>query len=157
MNYENFLKQNQFNFDIKNLNLIQKKMIEDLNNHHYKKCIEYKKIIKNFYGENNSSYFNKMLPINLFKNFELKSISNDQVFKVMLSSGTSGLQSKIFLDKNNALKQKIILHKIVSEYLGSERLPMLIIDKNPKYLKNKMTAKEAAIVFSFLEKIILIF
>ena len=47
----------------------------------------------------------------------------------MLSSGTSGLQSKIFLDKNNALKQKIILHKIVSEYLGSERLPMLIIDR----------------------------
>lgn len=153
MNYENFLKQNPFNFDIKNLNLIQKKMIEDLNNHHYKKCIEYKKIIKNFYGENNSSYFNKMLPINLFKNFELKSISNDQVFKVMLSSGTSGLQSKIFLDKNNALKQKIILHKIVSEYLGSERLPMLIIDKNPKYLKNKMTAKEAAIVgFSIFGK-----
>ena len=95
MNYENFLKQNPFNFDIKNLNLIQKKMIEDLNNHHYKKCIEYKKIIKNFYGENNSSYFNKMLPINLFKNFELKSISNDQVFKVML--GTSG--QKYFLIK----------------------------------------------------------
>ena len=70
-----------------------------------------------------------MLPINLFKNFELKSISNDQVFKVMLSSGTSGLQSKIFLDKNNALKQKIILHKIVSEYLGSERLPMLSLTR----------------------------
>ena len=26
----------------------------------------------------------------------------------MLSSGTSGVQSKIFLDKNNAFKQKII-------------------------------------------------
>ena len=153
MNYKNFIKQDPFNFEIKNLNLIQKKMIEYLNNHHYKKCIEYKKIIKMVYDKKNSNLFNKMLPINLFKNFELKSISNDQVFKVMLSSGTSGLQSKIFLDKNNALKQKIILHKIVSEYIGSERLPMLIIDKNPKYLKNEMTAKEAAIVgFSIFGK-----
>ena len=153
MNYKNFIKQDPFNFEIKDLNLIQKKMIEYLNNHHYKKCIEYKKIIKIVYDKKNSNLFNKMLPINLFKNFELKSISNDQVFKVMLSSGTSGLQSKIFLDKNNALKQKIILHKIVSEYIGSERLPMLIIDKNPKYLKNEMTAKEAAIVgFSIFGK-----
>ena len=94
-----------------------------------------------------------MLPINLFKNFELKSITNDQIFKIMLSSGTSGLQSKIFLDKENALKQKIILHKIVREYLGLERLPMLIIDKNPKFSKDKMTAKEAAIIgFSIFGK-----
>ena len=94
-----------------------------------------------------------MLPISLFKNFELKSIPNDEIFRIMLSSGTSGLQSKILLDKENALKQKIILHKIVSEYLGSERLPMLIIDKNPKFSKDKMTAKEAAIIgFSIFGK-----
>lgn len=154
MNYKNFLEQSPFNFEIKNLNLIQKKMVEYLNEHHLRKCVEYKKIIKNIYDDkNDSNEFNKMLPINLFKNFELKSITNDQVVKVMLSSGTGGLQSKIFLDKNNALKQKIILHKIVTEYLGSERLPMLIVDKNPKFSKNKMTAKDAAIVgFSIFGK-----
>ena len=155
MNYKNFLKQHPFNFNIDKLDLIQKNILRSLNNHHLNKCKEYKKIIKNIYDEKKyrSNYSNMMLPINLFKNFELKSISNDQIFRIMLSSGTSGLQSKIFLDKENALKQKIILHKIVSEYLGSERLPMLIIDKNPKFLKNKMTAKEAAIIgFSIFGK-----
>lgn len=155
MNYKNFLKQHPFNFNLDKLDLIQKNILRSLNNHHLNKCKEYKKIIKNIYDEKKyrSNYSNMMLPINLFKNFELKSISNDQIFRIMLSSGTSGLQSKIFLDKENALKQKIILHKIVSEYLGSERLPMLIIDKNPKFLKDKMTAKEAAIIgFSIFGK-----
>tara|TARA_Y100000590_G_scaffold421913_2_gene526076 strand:+ start:817 stop:1866 length:1050 start_codon:yes stop_codon:yes gene_type:complete len=155
MNYKNFLKQHPFNFNIDKLDLIQKNILRSLNNHHLNKCKEYKKIIKNIYDEKKyrSNYSNMMLPINLFKNFELKSISNDQIFRIMLSSGTSGLQSKIFLDKENALKQKIILHKIVSEYLGSERLPMLIIDKNPKFLKDKMTAKEVAIIgFSIFGK-----
>ena len=140
MNYENFLRQNPFNFKIDNLRLVQRSILKFLNNHHFKKCYEYKKIVKNIYEEkkNKSNPLNMMLPINLFKNFELKSISDDEIFKIMLSSGTSGLQSKIFLDKDNAMKQKIILHKIVSEYLGSERLPMLIVDKNPKFLKSKI-------------------
>ncbi len=155
MNYENFLKQDPFNFNINKLDLIQKNILKSLNNHHLNKCKEYKKIIKNIYNKKiyRSNYSNMMLPISLFKNFELKSIPNDEIFRIMLSSGTSGLQSKIFLDKENALKQKIILHKIVSEYLGSERLPMLIIDKNPKFSKDKMTAKEAAIIgFSIFGK-----
>lgn len=155
MNYENFLKQDPFNFNLNKLELIKKNTLKFLNNHHLNKCKEYKKIINNIYDQKKykSNYSNMMLPINLFKNFELKSIPNDQIFKIMLSSGTSGLQSKIFLDKKNAFKQKMILHKIVSEYLGSERLPMLIIDKNPKFSKNKMTAKEAAIIgFSIFGK-----
>lgn len=148
MNYNDFLKQEPFDFNINKLVTIQNDILKFLNNHHLSKCNEYKKIIRNIYSEkkNKLNYSNMMLPINLFKNFELKSINDDQIFKIMLSSGTSGLQSKIFLDKETALKQKIILHKIVSEYLGSERLPMLIVDKNPKFSKDKMTAKEAAIL-----------
>ena len=36
------------------------------------------------------------LPINLFKDLNLKSISKSEVFKILHSSGTSGNVSKIF-------------------------------------------------------------
>ena len=73
MNYENFLKQNPFNFNLNKLELIKKNILKFLNNHHLNKCKEYKKIINNIYDQKKykSNYSNMMLPINLFKNFYL--------------------------------------------------------------------------------------
>ena len=55
MNYENFLKQDPFNFNIDKLDLIQKNILRSLNKHHLNNCKEYKKIIKNIYDEKNMS------------------------------------------------------------------------------------------------------
>jgi hypothetical protein len=47
----------------------------------------------------------------------------------MTSSGTSGQNvSQIFLDKQTSAMQVKALSKIVSDYIGPERLPMLVID-----------------------------
>ena len=83
----------------------------------------------------------------LFKEFELKSIKEKDVVKVLLSSGTTGSSpSKIFLDKENANAQSKALNMIMKTVLGNERLPMLVVDKNPS-IKNRKTlnARMAAI------------
>ena len=68
-------------------------------------------------------------PVRLFKDFELRSIGQSDVFKTMTSSGTTGQQvSRIYLDRETALYQTKVLAKICSGFLGTKRLPMLILD-----------------------------
>ena len=42
------------------------------------------------------------MPVRAFKEFDLKSIADDDVYKIMQSSGTGGVQSKIFLDQETS-------------------------------------------------------
>ena len=74
------------------------------------------------------------LSVNLFKQTNLSSIRDDQKFKTLTSSGTSGQKSQIVLDKNTAFLQQEALLKITNNFLGNERLPMIIVD-NEKYYK----------------------
>lgn len=69
------------------------------------------------------------IPVRLFKLFELASVCRGSVIKTMTSSGTSGQAvSKIYLDKQTASLQSRILSRIVSSFLGSTRVPMMIVD-----------------------------
>lgn len=77
------------------------------------------------------------LPVRLFKEMELRSVLPEDVFKVMTSSGTTGqLVSRIFLDKGTAAAQQKTLVRIVSDFTGSARLPMVIVDC-PSVVKNR--------------------
>jgi len=66
--------------------------------------------------------------VRLFKNLELKSIPDDEVFKVLTSSGTTGEVSRIYLDKAAAATQTRQLGATVQTVLGPKRLPMLLVD-----------------------------
>lgn len=69
------------------------------------------------------------LPIRAFKELQLKSIPDDSVFKVMMSSGTSGQkQSRIYLDRETAVLQQKVLLRLLGDFIGNRRLPMLVID-----------------------------
>ena len=131
--------------------------INRLTKHHYLKCNNYKKILKNLRYNSNKKYLIEDLPFipaRLFKEIELKSIKKEKVFKVLTSSGTSGTSpSKIFLDKKNAFDQRLILSKIFQKFVGRERLPMLIIGKKLGIEKQKFNAKTAAVLgFSIFGK-----
>ena len=77
------------------------------------------------------------VPIQIFKYLELKSIPDEQVFKTMMSSGTSGqAQSKIFLSKENAILQQKVLLRLLGDFIGPKRLPMLVID-SPAVIRNR--------------------
>ena len=69
------------------------------------------------------------LPVRAFKELELKSILTTDVFKVMKSSGTTKQRpSVIFLDKSNAIVQQKVLLKLMGDFIGRRRMPMLVID-----------------------------
>lgn len=77
------------------------------------------------------------LPVRLFKEMELRSVAEEDVFKTMTSSGTTGQQvSRIFLDRGTATNQQKTLVRIVSDRIGGSRMPMLILD-GPSVVKNR--------------------
>ena len=77
------------------------------------------------------------LPVRLFKMFELFSTPMENIIKTMTSSGTSGQAvAKILLDKATSQSQSRSLAKIVANFLGSKRSPMIIIDSEAT-LKNR--------------------
>ena len=130
-----------------------KKILNKLTFHHYQNSKEYKKLL-DFFGYNQKKMRNineiPFLPARLFKEFELKSISRKKIFKILLSSGTTGSKpSKIHLDKENAHNQVRILEKIMATVLGNKRLPMLIIDQNPKMLSRSILNARLAAIYGF--------
>lgn len=86
------------------------------------------------------------LPVRAFKEFDLKSISDDDVYKIMQSSGTGGVQSKIFLDQQTSKLQQAKLIEIFAEVFGGSRYPMLVIDSLETVKdRYKFSARTAAI------------
>ena len=78
------------------------------------------------------------IPVRLFKQLDLKSAADEDIVKVMTSSGTTGQAvSRIYLDRATASAQQKAMIKIVSDHTGSARMPMIIID-SPSVLKNRM-------------------
>jgi len=129
----------------------------ELTDFHRMNCVEYSRIIS-YLSESRDWNFSDLdgipyVPVRLFKHLELRSIREDQVFKIMHSSGTSGQSpSKIYLDKSNAKIQSEILAKLFKEFIPLDRPPLLIIDSQ-ETVKNRNTfsARAAGILgFSFL-------
>ena len=88
------------------------------------------------------------LPVRLFKDYELLSVDRSQIIKTLTSSGTTGQNvSRIFLDRITATNQTKVLIKIVSNFIGTKRLPMLIIDsKSVLKDRNIFSARGAGII-----------
>ena len=148
MQINEYLNLEPFSLDKKRKKILFSNLINNLTSYHYRNSKKYKKIL-NFFNYNlRKSKINKIpfLPTSLFKKFELSSIPKSKIFKTLTSSGTSGIPSKIFLDKENANNQRKVLNKIVGSVIGDARLPMLIIDKNLYNMKrNTFNARAAAI------------
>jgi hypothetical protein len=97
--------------------------------HHRERCEPYARILAaaGYTGADSVADL-PWLPVRLFKNLELKSIGDDEVFKVLTSSGTTGEVSRIYLDKAAAATQTRQLAATVQTVLGPKRLPMLLVD-----------------------------
>lgn len=109
---------------------------------HYENSIEYKTICDTLFRSplrlDNIEDF-PFIPVSVFKNHTLKSIQDNEVFKVLTSSGTTGQQvSRIYLDKRTSQLQTLALSKIISHIVGVRRLPMLIIDSK-KIFENRQS------------------
>ena len=89
-----------------------------------------------------------MLPVGLFKSHALRSIPEDQVFKVVTSSGTTGAAvSRVYLDAAAAQLQTRTLAGIMTHWLGSSRLPMIVVDARSTLRDRRtFTARAAGII-----------
>ena len=130
--------------------LLTERLVE-LTEFHRQNCPEYADILNTISCEEQSigSYQDiPFLPVRLFKELSLKSVPQDQVVKTMTSSGTSGQRvSKIYLDRTTASNQQKAMVKIVNEFTGSTRMPMIIVDC-PSVVKdrNMFSARGAGIL-----------
>jgi len=103
--------------------------LEDLVAHHRARCAPYDRILAASGFTSAASVADlPWLPVRLFKTLDLKSIPDDEVFKVLTSSGTTGEVSRIHLDKAAAATQTRQLGATLQTVLGPKRLPMLIVD-----------------------------
>ena len=151
---KNIIKYNPYSLDKNQKNKLFKDIFTKLTFHHYTKCKDYNKIIKNLKfkikNKKNKLQDFPMLPVKTFKTFKLISVNKNKIAKKLVSSGTTGQNlSEIYLDKKNAKNQIIILSKIIQEILGKKRLPMLIIDQNPKLNNRSIFNARAAAIFGF--------
>ncbi len=126
--------------------------LNSLTRFHYQKSPNYKRILDNlgYSTAIKTDNINSLpyLPVRIFKTRDLKSIDDDEVLKILTSSGTTGQQvSRIALNKETSLLQVKALAAIITSYLGNRRLPMIIIDTE-KTIKNKssLSARGAGLV-----------
>ncbi len=69
------------------------------------------------------------LPVGLFKSHRLVSVPDASIVRTLTSSGTTGQAvSRIELDHQTASDQTRALAHIMSEVLGKQRLPMILVD-----------------------------
>jgi hypothetical protein len=116
------------------LSVKQPALLEALNEltiQHKKKCKPYDQILEKLWKGSLSNSLEDIpfLPVRLFKHINLQSVEASSIIKTMTSSGTSGKNvSRIFLDAQTSAMQVKVLSRIIGNYLGKNRLPMLVID-----------------------------
>lgn len=101
-----------------------------LTEYHREHCILYGNLLESLGADICGTYYDlPMLPVRMFKEYELLSVPRGDIKKVMTSSGTSGQKvSKIFLDTENARNQTKALTGLIRSFIGKERLPLIILD-----------------------------
>lgn len=123
-----------------------------LTDFHENRCIPYANILHSGYfdgwREARSIESLPFLPVQLFKTLDLTSVAKEDVIKTLTSSGTtSSIVSKISVDKETALLQSKALVSIVSSYIGTKRLPMVIVDSQSVIKsRDSMSARGAGLV-----------
>jgi len=114
-------------------------------------------------SENLKSFYNKFrvkideiksledippIPVNMFKKFDLITCKKEDIIRTLHSSSTTtGIPSKIYIDKTTAFRQTRSFISTIKNFIGKERRPLLIIDTEEvnKAKAATITARGAAI------------
>lgn len=103
-----------------------------LTRYHVAQCEPYRRLIDAVHGRD-TTYATLVdlpfVPVRLFKEVDLRSQPVERIVKTLTSSGTSGQRpSRIFLDRETSTAQAHALVRITRSFLGSQRLPMMVLD-----------------------------
>ncbi len=107
--------------------------LQELTDYHREHCRSYRAMLEALgYGKKRVQHYGELpfLPVTLFKKMTLTSIKEGQEnYKVATSSGTGGqMKSRIVLDADTRTMQQHALADIGGDFLGTKRMPMLVID-----------------------------
>ena len=91
--------------------------------------------------------------VSVFKElgFNLNSVPREELTLALQSSATSGIPSTVVIDKITAKRQGKALVKVVSEFIGKERKPFLIMDIDPRSASRKLLGARFAAVTGYLK------
>ena len=140
MTYEEMLSIAPYSLNKDEKKALLTERLVDLTRLHMKKCPEYRSMMESVGLDIDKVEDYRQLPflpVRLFKELSLKSVADQDVVKTMTSSGTTGQAvSKIYLDRVTSSNQQKTMVKIVNEFTGSGRMPMIILDC-PSVVKNR--------------------
>lgn len=151
VNIERLFEMPQFELEQVEKEQLLLPLLGNLNSHHQEQCEIYGDLISSGglpNPETTGLAALPYLPVRAFKELKLSSIPDEQVIKVLTSSGTTGQSvSRIFLDAENATLQQKALSSVMQSILGQERLPMLIVDTKDIISNRKsFTARAAGVL-----------
>ncbi len=140
MNYEELLRRGPYELGAEEKKKIYADMLSELTDSHRNRCMVYDRgcrALGDAPGSHRTEEEIPMVPVSMFKEMELRSVPTGDVFKTVTSSGTTGQKtSKIVLDERTAAWQQQTLQRIVADFIGEKRIPMLIIDA-PNVLRDR--------------------
>lgn len=153
MDINKILEIEPYSLSRKDKSILLDARLQELTSLHYKKCEPYRHIL-DAYGVNvnNLPPYEELpfLPVRIFKEYEMRSCSKEEVVKTLTSSGTTGQQvSRIYLDRDTSSLQTKCLTKIVSSFLGTRRVPMLILDSSAVIKNRSMFSARGAGILGF--------
>ena len=133
MPLNSLINEVQYSLDKQSKDQILLPLMQELYQFHLNNSPEFASVAKAFSAKDPEDISSvedlPFIPVSAFKNHLLKSIPDNEVFKVLTSSGTTGQQvSRIYLNKETAQLQSLALSKIINHVVGKTRLPMLIVD-----------------------------
>lgn len=103
---------------------------------HYQRCEYYRIWCNKKHFDPHSSITNlaeiPFLPVNIFKRLTLQSIDDDNILKVLKSSGTSSqVPSQVALDRVTRDRQMRTLVNSLKQIIGEQRRPFIVLDAKP--------------------------
>lgn len=121
-----------YSIDADTKDAILTEQLKQLTKYHQEHCPTYARMLQAYgFDETKVKHYRDLpfLPAGLFKRLTLSSMpTEEEDYKVVTSSGTSSMASKIVLDGENRTAQQVALAQIGGDFLGKKRLPMLVID-----------------------------
>ena len=131
-----------------------KKALFDNFSHHYKNCAPYQKLCnKRGWSLSTDENFKledfPFLPVEIFRDMHLSSVSSENIVRTLQSSATSGqTPSSVPLDNETRKRQMKTLIWFLSNRLGKKRRPFVVMDVDPKDIKTEqptISARAAAV------------
>ncbi len=125
--------------------------LKELTEYHREHCREYARFLEGVGYDGDAAKTCgdiPFFPVRMFKECDLMSIKPEAVFKTMTSSGTTGQKvSRIYVDKENAMVQQKVMVRILGDYIGKKRIPVLVVDTASVLRdRSKFSARGAAII-----------